>query len=50
MKLFDECVRQFKDMDWLVMAGFTEEDETRLMDLLERLLANAEVIRRSQAH
>lgn len=45
----DECVRQFRSMDELVMAGFTDEDEAQLMDLLERLLANAEAIRRSQA-
>ena len=46
--MVDECVRQFRDMDGLVMAGFTDEDETQLMDLLERLLANAEAIRESQ--
>lgn len=46
----DECVREFRSMDELVMAGFTDEDEELLMDLLERLLANAEAIRRSQAN
>ena len=48
MKLVDECVRQFRDMDGLVMAGFTDEDEAQLMGLLERLLANAEAIKESQ--
>ena len=50
MKLVVECVRQFRDMDKLVMAGFTDEDEAQLISLLERLLAHAEAIRRSQAH
>lgn len=45
----DECVQQFRSMDELVMAGFTDEDEAQLMELLERLLANAEAIRESQA-
>ena len=31
-------------MDELVMAGFTDEEEEQLMDLLERLFANAEAI------
>lgn len=45
----DECVREFRSMDELVMAGFTDEEEEQLMDLLERLFANAEAIRSSQA-
>ena len=47
--LVDECVQQFRSMDELVMAGFTDEDKEQLIDLLERLLANAEAIRMSQA-
>ena len=50
VSVVDECVREFRSMDELVMAGFTDEDEAQLMDLLERLLANAEAIRRSQAN
>lgn len=50
LSVVDECVREFRSMDELVMAGFTDEDEELLMDLLERLLANAEAIRRSQAN
>lgn len=46
----DECVREFRSMDDLVMAGFTEEDEAQLMELLERLLANAEAIRSAQVN
>ena len=45
----DECVRKFRSMDALLMAGLSDEDQERLMDLLERLLANAEAARGLQA-
>ena len=48
VSVVDECMRQFRDMNGLVMAGFTDEDEAQLMGLLERLLANAEAIKESQ--
>ncbi|MDO4537231.1 MAG: MarR family transcriptional regulator [Coriobacteriales bacterium] len=46
----DESVRQFKNMDELVMAGFSKQDKEQLMSLLERLLANAEAIKGSRTN
>ena len=47
--VIETCVGQFKDIDKLLMAGLTESEQEQLMDLLERLLANAESARSTRA-